>query len=120
MLENMLKWRTDSDTNLTIVRSHRWSKKMAMKVDKYLKLSTCTAVFISRSLPLPLMKTAVRVESFKYLSIFIVIFLLQRCLQTIVKLVSLSVIHFNIFFTGMVMLLINNTHNLFILFLFHE
>ena len=43
------------------------------------------------------MKTAVRAESFKYLSTFIVIYLLQRCPQTIVRLVSLSVLHFNIF-----------------------
>ena len=43
------------------------------------------------------MKTAVRAESFLYLSTFIVIYLLQRCLQTIVRLVSLSVLHFNIF-----------------------
>ena len=35
MLENMLKWMTDSDTNLTIVWRHRWSRKMTMKVDKY-------------------------------------------------------------------------------------
>jgi hypothetical protein len=39
MLENMLKWMTDSDTNPTIVCRHRWSRKMTMKVDKYLKLS---------------------------------------------------------------------------------
>ena len=26
LLENMLKWRTDSDTNLTIVCRHRWSR----------------------------------------------------------------------------------------------
>ena len=76
MLENMLKWMTDSDTNLTIVCRYHWSRKMTMKVDKYLKLSA---------------------QSFKYLSTFIVIFLLQRYLQTIVRLVSLSVIHFNIF-----------------------
>jgi hypothetical protein len=38
MLENMLKWMTDSETNLTIVCRHRWSRKMTMKVDKYLKL----------------------------------------------------------------------------------
>ena len=69
----MLKWMTDSDTNLTIVCRHRWSRKMMMKVDKYLKLSARTA--------LPLMKTAVQAESFKYLSTFIVISLLQRCLQ---------------------------------------
>ena len=50
------------------------------------------------NLPLQLMKTAVRAESFKYLSTFIVIYLLQRCLQIIVRLVSLSVLHFNIFF----------------------
>ena len=43
------------------------------------------------------MKTAVRAESFKYLSTFIVIYLLQWCLQTIVTLVSLSVLHFNTF-----------------------
>jgi hypothetical protein len=43
MLENMLKWMTDSDTNLTIV----WSREITMKVDKYLKLSARTAVFIS-------------------------------------------------------------------------
>ena len=43
----MLKWMTDSDTNLTIVCRHRWSRKMTMKVDKYLKLSARTAVFIS-------------------------------------------------------------------------
>ena len=48
MLENMLKWMTDSDTNLTIVCKHHWSRKMTMKVDKYLKLSARTAVFISR------------------------------------------------------------------------
>jgi len=52
----MLKWMTDSDTNLTIVCRYRWSRKMTMKVDKYLKLWA---------------------ESFKYLSTFIVIFLLQ-------------------------------------------
>ena len=34
MLENMLKWMTDSDTNLLIVWRHRWSRKMTMKVDK--------------------------------------------------------------------------------------
>ena len=44
-----------------------------------------------------LMKTAVRAESFLYLSTFIVIYLLQQGLQTIVRLVSLSVLHFNIF-----------------------
>ena len=100
MLENMLKWMTDSDTNLTIVCRHRWSRKMMMKVDKYLKLSARTAVFISRRgrLPLPLMKTAVYAQSFKYLSAFIIIFLLQRCLQIIVRLVSLYVIHFNIYY----------------------
>ena len=38
---------TDSDTNLTIVCRHRWSRKMTMKADKYLKLSARTAVFIS-------------------------------------------------------------------------
>ena len=43
----MLKLMTDSDTNLTIVWRHRWSRKMTMKVDKYLKLSACTAIFIS-------------------------------------------------------------------------
>jgi hypothetical protein len=43
------------------------------------------------------MKIAVRAESFKYLSTFIVIYLLQRCQQTIVRLVLLSVLHFNIF-----------------------
>ena len=43
------------------------------------------------------MKTAVRAESFNYLPTFIIICLLQRCLQTIVRLVSLSVLHFNIF-----------------------
>ena len=43
----MLKWMTDSDTNLTIVCRHRWSRKMTMKVDKYLKLSARTAVFIA-------------------------------------------------------------------------
>ena len=47
MLENMLKWRTDSDINLTIVCRHRWSRQMTMKVDKYLKLSARTVVFIS-------------------------------------------------------------------------
>ena len=47
--------------------------------------------------PLQLMKIAVRAESFNHLSTFIVIYLLQRCLQTIVRLVSLSVLHFNIF-----------------------
>ena len=30
MLENMLKWMTDSDINLTIVCRHRWSRKMTM------------------------------------------------------------------------------------------
>ena len=44
-----------------------------------------------------LMKTAVRAKSFDYLSTFIIICLLQRCLQTIVSLVSLSVLHFNLF-----------------------
>ena len=43
------------------------------------------------------MKAAVPAESFNYLSTFIVICLLQRCLQTIVRLVLLSVLHFNIF-----------------------
>ena len=76
---------SDSDTNLTIVCRHRWSRQMTMKVDKYLKLSARTAVFISWR------------GRLKYLSTFIVIYLLQRCLQTIVRLVSLSVLHFNIF-----------------------
>jgi hypothetical protein len=35
LLENMLKWRTDSDTNLTNVCRHRWSRKTAMNADKY-------------------------------------------------------------------------------------
>ena len=78
----MLKWMTDSDTNLTIVWRHHWSRKMTMKVDKYLKLSARTVVFLQRK--------------GKYLSTSVVIFLLQRCLQTIIRLVSLSVIHFNI------------------------
>ena len=43
------------------------------------------------------MKTEVQAESFNYLSTFIVTCLLQRCLQTIVRLVSLSVHYFNIF-----------------------
>ena len=45
MLGNMLKW-TDSDTNLTIVCRHHWSRKMTIKVDKYLKLAARTVVFI--------------------------------------------------------------------------
>ena len=32
---NVLKWRTDSGTNLTIVCRHRWSRKTTMNVDKY-------------------------------------------------------------------------------------
>ena len=48
-------------------------------------------------LQISLEQTAVRAESFNYLSTLIVICLLQRCLQTIVRLVSLSVLHFNIF-----------------------
>ena len=67
MLENMLKWRTDRDTNLTIV----------------------------------------------YLSTFILIYLFQRCLQTIVRLVSLSVLHFNIFsISGAIILSQNKSRDL--------
>ena len=47
----MLKWMTNSDTNLTIVCRRRWSRKMTMKADKYLKLSARTAVFVSQSSP---------------------------------------------------------------------
>jgi hypothetical protein len=47
MLENMLKRMADSDTNLAIVCRHRWSRKMTMKVDKYLKLSARTAPAMS-------------------------------------------------------------------------
>ena len=43
----MLKLRTDSDTNLTIVCRHRWSRKKTMKVDKFLELSADTAAFVS-------------------------------------------------------------------------
>ena len=46
-LTKMLKWRTDSDTNLTIVCRHRWSRQMTMKVNKCLKLSARTSVFTS-------------------------------------------------------------------------
>ena len=35
VFESVLKWSTDSDTNLTIVCRHRWSKKTKMNVDKY-------------------------------------------------------------------------------------
>ena len=35
MLENVLKWSTDSDANLTVVCRHRWSRKTKMNVDKY-------------------------------------------------------------------------------------
>ena len=49
MLENMLKWRTDNDTNLTIVCRHRWSRQMTIKVDKCLKLSACTEADEDRS-----------------------------------------------------------------------
>ena len=59
LIKNMLKWRKDSDTYLTTVCRHHWSR---------------------RSLPLQLMKVTVLAESYNYLSAFIVICLLQRCL----------------------------------------
>ena len=64
MLENMLKWMTDSDTNLIIAWRHCWSRKMTMKVDKYLKLSARTAVFISgRGRLTPVLAGAARGEA---------------------------------------------------------
>ena len=53
---------TDSYTNLTIVCRHRWSRKMTRKVDKYLKLSARTVVFISRRLT-PVLSGAARGET---------------------------------------------------------
>ena len=59
----MLKWITVSDTNLTIVSRHRWSRKLT-KVDKYLKLSARTAVFISgRGRLTPVLADAARGET---------------------------------------------------------
>ena len=33
-LLNVFKWRTDSDTNLTVVCRHRWSRKSPVKIDE--------------------------------------------------------------------------------------
>ena len=47
MIKNMLKSRKESNTYLTIVCRHRWSRQIMMKVDKLLELSASTVVFIS-------------------------------------------------------------------------
>ena len=51
-----------------------------------------------KSLPLLLMKATVLAESYNYLYIFIVICLLQWCLLTVARYVSLSCLLVNIFF----------------------
>ena len=60
----MLKWRTDSNTNLTFVCRHRWSRQMTMKVDRCLKLSDRSAgwklqafIYFHRHLSAPAMST---------------------------------------------------------------
>ena len=42
MIKNMLKWRKESDTCLTTVCRHRWSREITMKVDKLPELSANT------------------------------------------------------------------------------
>ena len=48
MLENVLKWSTDSDTTLTVVCRHCWSVQMTMK--KNIKLSFQPAQWLSSAL----------------------------------------------------------------------
>jgi hypothetical protein len=47
LIKNLLKRRKESDTYLTTVCRHRWSRQITMKVDKLLKLSANTVAFIS-------------------------------------------------------------------------
>ena len=58
---------------------HHWSRQITMKVGKLLELSASTVTFYSS-----LMKATVLAESSNNLSTFIVICLLERCLQTVV------------------------------------
>jgi hypothetical protein len=55
------------------------------EVDKLPELSASTVAFISLSLSLQLMKATVLAKSSGNLSTFIVICLLQQCLQTVVR-----------------------------------
>ena len=70
--KNMLIWSQESDTYLTTVCRHRWSRQSTMKVDKLLELSASSAAFISwrGRLPLQLMKATVLGESSNLLSFF--------------------------------------------------
>ena len=40
MIKNMLKWRKESDTYLTRVCKHCWSRQITMKIDKFPELSS--------------------------------------------------------------------------------
>ena len=47
MIKNIFKRRKESDTYLTTVCRHRWSRQITKKVDKFPELSASTVAFIS-------------------------------------------------------------------------
>ena len=73
----MPTWRKESNTYLATVGRHRCSRHITMKIDN-------TVAYIR----VQLMKATVLAESYNYLSIFIVICRLQRCLLTVARQVS--------------------------------